>query len=546
MATEDKYDRQLRLWGAHGQRVLSSSRILVLGAGAAASESLKNLALPGIGRFVLVDGREVAASDVEENFFVDASAVGKSRARVVAEYIVELNDDVEGEAVEADVETFALKANLCSVLREGKYSLVIATQLSRGALVNLDSACRAAGGIPLIALSSFGYVGRVRISASEHCVVEAKLDPPPRTDLRLANPFPELRKYVDSFDLVALDDYEYGHTPYVVFLIKAADHWKCEHEGCLPKTFAEKQEFKERFKSLARRPWGEEENLSEAVEYAYSGYTPLSLPEEVKSLFADPSLDEIQSMDPCTPRFEFWIIVAAIKEFMATVSSGLLPLSGDVPDMVSSSTAYMTLQGIYFEKAKSDREAVADLVQKALSNLSLPPTTISSEVIDRYCKNARDLQCIRYRSVKDEVMDQTERNAPENISEDLSESVMPGLGDDGPQSPLLWYIGTRASEEFRESCGRYPSDQRDADQVKRIADGLAAHLGIAANVNFSHSHACEMVRYGSPKVELHNTGAILGGVAAQEAVKLLTRQYIPFDNTYAFNGIACKSEVIKV
>ena len=39
MATDDKYDRQLRLWGSHGQRALSSAHILMVGA--AASETFK-------------------------------------------------------------------------------------------------------------------------------------------------------------------------------------------------------------------------------------------------------------------------------------------------------------------------------------------------------------------------------------------------------------------------------------------------------------------------------------------------------------------------
>jgi amyloid beta precursor protein binding protein 1 len=47
MASTNKYDRQLRLWGRHGQRALVEARILVLGAGATGSETLKNLVLPG-------------------------------------------------------------------------------------------------------------------------------------------------------------------------------------------------------------------------------------------------------------------------------------------------------------------------------------------------------------------------------------------------------------------------------------------------------------------------------------------------------------------
>ena len=48
MATSDKYDRQLRLWGSNGQRSLSRAKILLFNANATGTETLKNLILPGI------------------------------------------------------------------------------------------------------------------------------------------------------------------------------------------------------------------------------------------------------------------------------------------------------------------------------------------------------------------------------------------------------------------------------------------------------------------------------------------------------------------
>ena len=64
MASDDKYDRQLRLWGNHGQKLLSQSRILLLGASGSGSETLKNLILPQIGHFLIVDAHPVTDRDL--------------------------------------------------------------------------------------------------------------------------------------------------------------------------------------------------------------------------------------------------------------------------------------------------------------------------------------------------------------------------------------------------------------------------------------------------------------------------------------------------
>lgn len=51
----DKFDRQIRLWGPHGQRAIANANVLILGSGSIASEIGKNLTLGGIGSITFVD-----------------------------------------------------------------------------------------------------------------------------------------------------------------------------------------------------------------------------------------------------------------------------------------------------------------------------------------------------------------------------------------------------------------------------------------------------------------------------------------------------------
>ena len=43
--------------------------------------------------------------------------------------------------------------------------------------------------------------------------------------------------------------------------------------------------------------------------------------------------------------------------------------------------------------------------------------------------------------------------------------------------------------------------------------------------------------------ELHNIASLMGGLVAQEAIKLITRQYIPSDNTCIFDGVTSSTNV---
>ena len=54
---EVRYDRQLRLWGEHGQTGLESANVLIIGVNATTAELAKNLVLPGIGAITLLDDK---------------------------------------------------------------------------------------------------------------------------------------------------------------------------------------------------------------------------------------------------------------------------------------------------------------------------------------------------------------------------------------------------------------------------------------------------------------------------------------------------------
>ena len=112
MATDDKYDRQLRLWGAHGQRLLSSSHVCLLSATGAGTETLKNLILPAVGRFTIVDSDVVSLRDCGNNFFVTMPSIGQNRAQVTCELLNELNPDVQGDWIDANISDYIGKGPL--------------------------------------------------------------------------------------------------------------------------------------------------------------------------------------------------------------------------------------------------------------------------------------------------------------------------------------------------------------------------------------------------------------------------------------------------
>ena len=100
-AKEKKYDRQLRLWAASGQQALEESKVLLLnsGPGVVGVEALKNLLLPGVGNFTIVDEAEVGEEDLGVNFFLEEKSLGKSRAEETCKYLQELNPEVNGNAI---------------------------------------------------------------------------------------------------------------------------------------------------------------------------------------------------------------------------------------------------------------------------------------------------------------------------------------------------------------------------------------------------------------------------------------------------------------
>ena len=120
-----KYDRQLRIWGAHGQAALESASICLLNCGPTGSETLKNLVLGGIARFTIVDAGKVQPSDLGNNFLLHAEGLGGSRAQHVTDLLKELNESVRGSYVEETPD--ALLEHNAAFFKE--FDLVVATQV---------------------------------------------------------------------------------------------------------------------------------------------------------------------------------------------------------------------------------------------------------------------------------------------------------------------------------------------------------------------------------------------------------------------------------
>jgi molybdopterin/thiamine biosynthesis adenylyltransferase len=107
---EDRYHR-LRLISWWDQQKLHDAVVIVAGAGALGNEALKNLALLGVGHLFVCDTDTIETSNLTRSCLFRLRDVGRHKAEVACERVVDLNPDVRATPIKGDLR-FALGLGL--------------------------------------------------------------------------------------------------------------------------------------------------------------------------------------------------------------------------------------------------------------------------------------------------------------------------------------------------------------------------------------------------------------------------------------------------
>lgn len=556
----ERYDRQIRLWGQHGQNKCSDARVCLINANSLGTEILKGLCLAGIASFTILDSHKLTNQDIG-CIFIPHNSRGKNRGEVVRDMLCHINSDVIGQVQPIEKylpQNLVDKCDLAHKTREENYicenvnfwkqfNIVIVTGFLHIEQINhLSDICWSIG-IPLILTKSIGFYGSMRSQTEEHIVIETHPDNP-LPDFGFDQPFKELREYLDSVNLDDRNNLDKVNTfPYIVIIYHYLRKWQQENgypSTRLPESYQDKSSLrkilneglKQIDKMRKERKLNKSDNdvqssedtlesqafLLENFQEAHKAINSCfsvshnKLPNNVRLLFNHPKLKTMFE----TKRPNFWAIIAAIKEFYNNQS--VLPLSGTIPDMISSSEEYLKVQSFYQKRARDDIEEVFNIVQNIIPQGSNPHVQSLFEETKLLCKNIRDLRMLNTTQLKGEYNFKTMK-VKEEYEDD--ESISIGLG-------------LKAMDIFYSNYSRLPGVEADSVEtdISKLKDCLKQMIGIGASKLKSLDQCLyELCRYGG--AELHATSAFMGGCVAQEVIKFITNQYQPVDETMIFNAL---------
>lgn len=581
-----KYDRQLRIWGDDGQSLLQRASVCIINATPTATELLKNLVLPGIASFTIVDHHPITPADRAANFFLstppvtDASHIPVSRAAHLAQAMHRLNPDVAPAYVSDPPASTFLSTSATAAAFLAPFSLVVLSQTSPSSTLarSVSSACHDLN-LPLLYLRTAGLIATMRIQLREHIVHDANNPDLLIPDLRPTSPIPSLATRASSLDLDSLPSTDIAHVPFIILLTRAVSIYRTNHNNALPSTRTEKVTFADIVRSLrpshapsdaanfteALRPThlrlchaGADmlpSNLSALLDDAQANpetstvltqaWTMTSTSNTCSSLPPPPSPtrpndhkpDNNIQIDNAASRARrlatIWLHIAAIRAFR--IQTGRLPLRGTLPDMTADTKSYTALQKEFQSQAAADVEEVLTHARAIVERLhETNPTVVADRtMLARMCKTLPGARVIRTRSIDLELKEPGKGGFASAVMNDGA------LQPDGMTSAAPYYAAMRAVDIFESRVGRRP-EQTDVAVVMQCLTEVAEGLGVGGGVGGAGSaatvwreHMEELVRYGD--VEIHNVAALMGGVAAQEAVKLMTGMFVPVCDTLVVN-----------
>ena len=150
-----------------------------------------------------------------------------------------------------------------------------------------------------------------------------------------------------------------------------------QHEGKAPKTYQEKQAFKQAIRDMKVK--ADEENFEEAESQAYRCWTETTIPSDIAALLSDPVLSQLSLDSP-----QFYHLLEALRQFTLQPPY-TLPLTSTLPDMKADTTNYIHLQKLYKAKAEEDKKIFRGLVR----------VPVDEAVVDLFVRNAHHLKLTR-------------------------------------------------------------------------------------------------------------------------------------------------------
>lgn len=183
------------------------------------------------------------------------------------------------------------------------------------------------------------------------------------------------------------------------------------------------------------------------------------------------------------------------------------------------------------------RQSIAKYRQEAEQAGTGPLDEVSSEELTMFVRNCQQIQVFKMRSIREEL-------EQPDWSADVADEMM------DPDCPCpRWLLAMKAFEKAADKSAdpRSFSDDlasQDAAFAAMKLEAKAMTDAMEQETELDERYLKELLRFGRSK--LHCVSSFLGGVAAQEACKLVMDQYLPLNHTFVYDGVNGTGQVFNL
>lgn len=212
--------------------------------------------------------------------------------------------------------------------------------------------------------------------------------------------------------------------------------------------------------------------------------------------------------------------------------------------MKAQSSIYVKLQSLYKAKARQDISDVMSIIRTINGG-----EQVNQAEVELFCRNAKFIKLVLGPEDAPSINSIVGTSKQETVvtltgglmsanngiwyleNELLNDELAVAAGPEIPTSLLPIYLALRAST--------FASRVSAEDIVESVTTSVPSLSGNKRLLQIAE----EIIR--SNLGEIHNTSAATGGIVAQEMIKLITKQYVPIDNTCIFDGIESRCQVLR-